>query len=120
MHTCSQRIGPPIDIGFSRVHARVYWLQSVEFEFSLKYFHAHACGFTVCAPLLSRKIVKPFRSHLFLSNHLANCPCDCDTCSEKKCRPEAMDTNWLQTSYVPRLSFFMAVNTTIIVGNVFR
>ena len=47
----------------------------------------------------TRKIVKPFRSHL-LSNHPANCPCDCGTCSEKKCRPEAMDTNWLQTHFL--------------------
>ena len=38
-------------------------------------------------------------SHL-LSNHPANCPCDCGTCSEKKCRPEAMDTNWLQTHFL--------------------
>jgi len=49
----------------------------------------------VCAPLLSRKIVKPFRLHLFLSNHLANCPCDCDTCSEKKCYGHKLVSDFL-------------------------
>ena len=81
------------------------------------YFFFRYCVCTTCFG--TRKIVKPFRSHL-LSNHPANCPCDCGTCSEKNVdRKLWTPIGFRRTSYVPRLSFFMAVNTTIIVGNVF-
>ena len=120
MHTCAQRIriGPPINIGFGRV----YWLQSVEFEFSLKYFHAHVVfSGTVCAPpALGRgKLLSHFIHIYCLTIQLTVLVTAALVLKKNVDRKLWTPIGFRRTSYVPRLSFFMAVNTTIIVGNVF-